>query len=73
MNKMLIMAIVVIIQFIISMTTTPSLIKISKPESDLTMGQSWPIALVQMLLMIIGFVLLSYLGTGTEKVSPTDN
>ena len=73
MNKMLIMAIVVIIQFIISMTATPSLIKVSKSDSDMTMGQSWPIALVQMLLMIVGFVLVSYLGTESEKVISNDN
>ena len=70
---MLIMAIVVIIQFIISMTASPSLIKLSKPDSDMTMGQSWPIALVQMLLMIVGFVLVSYLGTESEKVISNDN
>ncbi len=73
MNKMLIMAIVVAIQFIISMTTTPSLIKMSKSDSDMTMGQSWPVALVQMLLMIIGFVLVSYLGSESSKVGPDDS
>jgi len=72
MPKIWIMIIVLVIQFTISMTTTPSLIKISKSDSDMTMGQSWPVALVQMLLMIIGFVLVTYLGTETEKAGSSD-
>lgn len=72
MNKIWIMIIVLVIQFTISMTTTPSLVKISKSDSDMTMGQSWPVALVQMLLMIIGFVLVTYLGTETEKAGSSD-
>jgi hypothetical protein len=72
MNKIVLMAIIIGFQLLISMTTTPSLIKLSKSDSDMTMGQSWPIALVQMLLMILGFVLVSYLGTESEKVGSSD-
>ena len=62
------MAVVVVIQFVISMTATPALVKVAKKDSDMTMGQSWAVALVQMILMILGFVLVSYFGS--EKVAP---
>jgi O-antigen/teichoic acid export membrane protein len=65
---MLIMAIVIVLQIIISMTTTPSLIRVSKPDNEMTMMQSWPIALVQMLLMIVGFLCLSYLVTEPQPI-----
>jgi O-antigen/teichoic acid export membrane protein len=69
---MLIMVIVIIIQFIISMTTTPALIRMAKNEDEeMTMKHSWGVALVQMLLMIVGFLLVSYLGG--DKAASDDN
>jgi hypothetical protein len=65
-SKIVIMIIVLVIQFTISMTTTPSLVKVTNSDTEMTMGQSWPIALVQMLLMIVGFLCVTYLGTEKE-------
>lgn len=70
MNKIKIMISVLVIQLVISMTTTPSLVKVTNPETEMTMAQSWPIALVQMLLMIVGFILISYFG---DEKAPDDN
>ena len=72
MQKSIIMVIFVVIQFIISMTTTPSLVKVGNKDSNMKMGESWAVALVQMLIMILGFVCVSYLGSDGEKVGSSD-
>jgi len=66
------MSIIIGFQLLISMTTTPSLVKVANKDSTMKMGESWAVALVQMILMILGFVLVSYLGNESEKVGSSD-
>ena len=72
MNKIVLMSIIIGFQLLISMTTTPSLVKVANKDSTMKMGESWAVALVQMILMILGFVLVSYLGNESEKVGSSD-